>query len=79
MADVQHDGQLRDRGYFWNTDHPLIGPLDYDGPAYRLGETRAGPGELAPLLGQHNERVSRELLGYSADELAELVAEGVVQ
>ena len=79
MADVQHDEQLRDRGYFWNTDHPLIGPLDYDGPAYQLGDTRAGPRESAPLLGQHNERVFRELLGYSAEGLAELVAAGVVQ
>lgn len=79
MADVQHDEQLRDRGYFWNTDHPVIGPLDYDGPAYQLGDTRAGPRESAPLLGQHNERVFRELLGYSAEGLAELVAAGVVQ
>ena len=79
MADVQHDPQLRHRGHFWETDHPVIGPLAYDGPAYLLSETRAGPHKPAPLLGQHTEQVFRELLGYSEGELAELVASGAIQ
>ena len=79
MADVQHDPQLRARGHFWETDHPVIGPLTYDGPAYLLSETRAGPRNPAPLLGQHTEQVFREVLGYSEDELAELVASGALQ
>ena len=79
MADIENDEQLRHRGHFWLTDHPVIGPLRYDGAAYRLSDTRAGPRAPAPLLGQHNDYVYRELLGYSDDELAELVAEGIVQ
>ncbi len=79
MADVQHDPQLRARGHFWETDHPVIGPLTYDGPAYLLSETRAGPRNPAPLLGQHTEQVFREVLDYSEDELAELVASGALQ
>ena len=79
MADVQHDPQLRHRGHFWETDHPVIGPLTYDGPAYLLSETRAGPNKPAPLLGQHTEQVFRELLGYSEEELAELVVSGALQ
>ncbi len=79
MADVQHDPQLLARGHFWETDHPVIGPLTYDGPAYLLSETRAGPRNPAPLLGQHTERVFRDLLGYGEDELAELVASGALQ
>ena len=31
----------------------------------------------APCLGQHNEHVYRALLGMSADEYAELEADGV--
>ncbi len=79
MADVQQDSQLRARGQFWETDHPVIGPLPYDGPAYLLSETRAGPRNPAPLLGQHTEQVFREVLGYSEDELAELVVSGALQ
>ena len=79
MADVQHDPQLRARGHFWETDHPVIGPLTYDGPAYLLSETPAGPRNPAPLLGQHTEQVFREVLGYSDEELAELVASGALQ
>ena len=79
MADVQRDPQLLARGHFWETDHPVIGPLPYDGPAYLLGETRASPRNSAPLLGQHTEQVFRDLLGYSADELAELAAAGALE
>ena len=79
MADVQHDAQLRHRGHFWETDHPVIGPLTYDGPAFLLSETRAGPLHPAPLLGQHTAQVLRETLGYGEAELAELAASGAIQ
>ena len=32
----------------------------------------------APHLGEHNDRVYRELLGYSAEEVAALSAEAVI-
>jgi formyl-CoA transferase len=32
----------------------------------------------APLLGQHNEEVYAEVLGYTAEQLAELREEGVI-
>ncbi len=78
MADVQHDPQLAARGQFWETDHPVIGRLPYDGPAFILSETRAGPRRAAPLLGEHTEQVFRGLLGYTEDEVAELVASGAL-
>jgi len=79
MADVEEDPQLNARRHFWETDHPVIGPLRYDGAAYLLSETRAGPRNPAPLLGQHTEQVFREVLGYSEEELAELVASGALE
>ena len=36
------------------------------------------PMERAPFLGEHSEEVYRDLLGLTADELAELAAEGVI-
>ncbi|MEE9277831.1 MAG: CoA transferase [Dehalococcoidia bacterium] len=78
-ADVEHDPQLQHRGHLWRTDHPVIGPLTYDGPAYRLSETPTGPRNPAPLLGEHNEEVYRGLLGYSEEEFADLLADGVIE
>jgi crotonobetainyl-CoA:carnitine CoA-transferase CaiB-like acyl-CoA transferase len=78
-ADVEHDVQLSHRGHFWRTDHPVIGPLTYDGPAYLLSETRAAPERPAPLLGEHNVAIYRDLLGYTDTEFADLVAAGVVE
>ena len=78
VGDIEHDPQLLHRGHWWSTDHAVIGPMTYDGPAYRLSETGAEPGRGAPLMGEHNEYVYREVMGYSEPELTELVAAGVV-
>jgi crotonobetainyl-CoA:carnitine CoA-transferase CaiB-like acyl-CoA transferase len=39
------------------------------------------PGEIrrAPLLGEHNEYVYREVLGYSEEEVNQLITEGVLE
>jgi crotonobetainyl-CoA:carnitine CoA-transferase CaiB-like acyl-CoA transferase len=60
--------------------HPLHGPVEgVFGPGlpirFSAAETALGP---PPLLGEHNESVYRELAGYSAEELADLAARGVV-
>ena len=78
VADVEHDPQLLHRGHWWRTDHPVIGPLTYDGPAYRLSETRAEPWRPAPLMGEHNAYVYSEVMGYSDDEIASLVEAGAI-
>jgi len=78
-GDVEADLQIRHRGHLWKTDHPVIGPLTYDGPAYRLSETRAAPHRAAPLMGEHNEYVYKDLLGYSDDEFVGLLARDVIR
>jgi crotonobetainyl-CoA:carnitine CoA-transferase CaiB-like acyl-CoA transferase len=44
-----------------------------------LSETPAAPVKAGPCIGEDNERVYRELLGYSEDEYYELLALGVVE
>ena len=56
-----------------------MGLRTYDAPAFRLSET---PGELtkaAPMLGEDNEYVYRDLIGVSDDEFVELMASGVME
>jgi crotonobetainyl-CoA:carnitine CoA-transferase CaiB-like acyl-CoA transferase len=78
VRDVHEDEQLRARGHFWRTRHPVIGEVDWDGPAYRLTGTPLGPRNPAPMLGQANHEVYTELLGYSDEELAAMAAAGVL-
>ncbi len=79
MQDVQEDPQLAQRGHWWPSEHPVIGKVSYESPAWRLSETPPPHPTHAPLLGQDNEYVYRELLGYSEEEFTELLIEGVVQ
>jgi benzylsuccinate CoA-transferase BbsF subunit len=79
MADVEHDPQLRARGHYWRTAHPVIGGADWNGPAYHLSDTPLHPERPSPCLGQDNEPVFRDVLGYSEAELADLFASGALE
>lgn len=75
---LDRDPHMRARGYYRYLDHPETGRAAYDGPAFVLSET---PGELtapAPLLGQHTLEVCERILDLSSDEIADLLAEGVL-
>lgn len=75
---LDNDDQLKERGYYVYLDHPETGRSAYDGPPFRLSKT---PGVLrtpAPLLGQHNEQVCKEILGMTDEEIAEaLIAQAL--
>ena len=76
--DLLSDPQLRHRQHFRILDHPEIGPHSYHAPAYRLSETPCDIRRAAPCLGQDNEYVYRDILGYSDDEIADMLIEGVI-
>jgi crotonobetainyl-CoA:carnitine CoA-transferase CaiB-like acyl-CoA transferase len=76
---VQSDPQLAARGHFWEIEHPVIGRMTWDAPAYRLSATPAYPKAPAPKLGQHNELVYRELLNFSEQEFVELMVNRVAE
>lgn len=75
---LESDEHLKARGYYVYLDHPEAGHNAYDGPPFVLSKT---PGVLrtpAPMLGEHNDYVCRELLGMSDEEIAEaIIAEGL--
>ncbi|MCZ6708062.1 MAG: CoA transferase, partial [Chloroflexi bacterium] len=75
---LDHDAHLEARGYYRYLDHPETERSAYDGPVAKLHRT---PGELlapAPLLGEHTLDVATRILGYSEEEVSELVAAGVL-
>ncbi|MBI4308136.1 MAG: CoA transferase [Chloroflexi bacterium] len=77
--DLFADPQLRHRGHFTWLEHREMGRCAYDGPAFRLSKTPGAPRMPAPCLGEHNAHVYREVLGYSDEEVAQMVEDGVME
>jgi benzylsuccinate CoA-transferase BbsF subunit len=76
--DLLNDPQLKHRRHFRVLDHPVIGPHSYHAPAYQLSETPCRLTRAAPCLGQDNRYVYKEILGLSDDDIADMLAEGVI-
>ena len=69
--DLYADPHLKERGAFETVTHPEIGDLELVGPPWKFSEGNIPP-TCAPLLGEHNEAVFKELLGLDDAEIAKL-------
>jgi CoA:oxalate CoA-transferase len=70
--EVLDDPQLNARDYFQEVPHPAAGIYRYPGPPYRFAGSPCQVVRPAPTLGQHNEEIFCDELGYSPEELARL-------
>jgi crotonobetainyl-CoA:carnitine CoA-transferase CaiB-like acyl-CoA transferase len=70
--------QTKAREFFIEVDHPVVGNALYPGPPYKWTETPPSIRRPAPCLGEHNEEVYCEELGFSKVELMALKRAGVV-
>ena len=77
VAELGNDPQLKARGFLEDVTHPEAGTFPMLGRFWELSKTPGGVSSPAPMLGQHNDYVFRELLGLSSDELASMETEGV--
>lgn len=75
---VVNDPQAKHRQAFRWLNHQEIGPLLHNSPSYHLSKTPAHIRKAAPCLGEDNEYIYKEILGYSDDEIADLLIEGVI-
>ena len=76
--EVVNDHHLAERKYFVEIEHPVIGKAKYPGAPYRLSETPWQIKRHAPLLGEHNEEIFVNRLGYSKKDLVILNQTGVI-
>jgi CoA:oxalate CoA-transferase len=75
--DVARSEQMNARGFFGEVEHPTAGRIRMPAAPYQFSRT---PVALAPAprLGEHNERIYCERLGYGRDELGALAQAGVI-
>jgi len=74
---LAYDPQLAARRHYRRVVHAEAGDTAYDGPPFVLSEC---PIELrpAPLLGEHNDYVFKQLLGLSDEEIGEGYTAGYI-
>lgn len=75
---LDRDPHMRSRGYYQYLDHPETGRAAYDGPLAVLSATPGHHRAPAPLLGEHTLDVCQRIIGLEMDEIATLLAEGVL-
>jgi crotonobetainyl-CoA:carnitine CoA-transferase CaiB-like acyl-CoA transferase len=76
--DVMKSEQMNARGFFEEVEHPEAGRLKMPARPYHFSRTPCALERAAPLLGEHNETVYCERLGYDTEELRQLEEAGVV-
>jgi CoA:oxalate CoA-transferase len=78
VDEVVKDPQLSYRGMFVEVEHKKAGILKVPNFPVKLSVT---PGEVhsaAPLLGQHNKEILKDMLGYSKSQIEDLERAGVI-
>ena len=75
---LETNPQLRARGYFETTEHPVVGAMPLPSLPFRYASVERWLRSPAPTMGQHNERVLRGVLGLSSEDIADLEAEGMI-
>ncbi|MDP2919654.1 MAG: CoA transferase [Dehalococcoidia bacterium] len=74
----ERDPQMKHRNFYQVLDHPEVGKHRAVAPAFRMSKTNFEV-RRAPLLGEHNEYVMKNILHVPDDEIAELIVEGVLE
>jgi benzylsuccinate CoA-transferase BbsF subunit len=77
-VDLHQDDNLESFGFWHWLDHKEMGASPYEGISHRMSRT---PGTLrspAPILGQDNDEIFREMLSLAPNEIERLKQEKVI-
>jgi benzylsuccinate CoA-transferase BbsF subunit len=77
-ADLYRDPQLHYRNHFVEVRHAELGKTWVENSRFSLSRTPARVERAAPMIGEHNQYVLEQILGYNEDRIAELVAAGAL-
>ena len=77
-SDLQRDPQLAHRRFFRDLEHQEMGTIPYPGHQFSISGYDSGPRSAAPVLGQHNDEVLRDVLGMTDEEITEAIIAGAL-
>ncbi|MEX0783503.1 MAG: CoA transferase [Dehalococcoidia bacterium] len=75
---IERDPNTREWGLWPTVEHSAMGEVRVDGLPVHLSRTDWQMRRGGPCLGEHNDFVLGEVLGYSAEEIAAFRSEGVI-
>ena len=76
-TDLIRDPQLTHRGFFTPLEHRAI-ESRFDGPVSHFSATPHAPRRAGPTIGEHNEQILKDLLGFTDDEITDLAIADVL-
>jgi crotonobetainyl-CoA:carnitine CoA-transferase CaiB-like acyl-CoA transferase len=76
--DQLEDPHFQARGFARPIDQPLLGPMLFEGPAFRGPDWPEPDIRPAPDLGQHTRAICRELLSLDDGAVNEMISRGVL-
>ena len=77
-GEVVRDIHLNTRGFFVRVNHPETGQVIYPGAPFKMSKTPWEVRSSAPILGQHNNAVFCDLLGYNRSDIVRLREAGII-
>ena len=79
IRDLPEFSQLIARNFFRDIEHPELGmKIKYPGGTVKVGIRDCGTRFRAPLIGEHNDEIYREELGFSVHERVNMKQRGVI-
>jgi crotonobetainyl-CoA:carnitine CoA-transferase CaiB-like acyl-CoA transferase len=78
IADVVASPQIAAREMMVDVEHPTLGTLKLPGIPVKLSVTPGSVSKAPPLVGEDNDAVYGDVLGFSKEEIAKLRADGAI-
>jgi len=78
VPEVFQHPQREDRGLVQEVQHSTAGKVSLTGFPYKLSRTPAETHHPPPTLGEHNQEILIDLLGYSQEEIDQMAEEGII-
>ncbi|WP_419909360.1 CoA transferase [Candidatus Poriferisodalis sp.] len=72
------DPQLNHRGHWMDVEHPVYDRMVVEAPRLQLSASPHEVTRSGPSLGEHNDLVLRDILGYDDDRVVELAVAGAI-
>lgn len=76
--DLANDPELAAREFFLSLDHPVLGRTVSDRSPIRFKDNDSICRKAAPLLGEANQYVYRELLGFTEKQISDYIERGII-